>query len=597
MDRPDMESAGRWLRDVEVRPVRGVEERRRWDALMARHHYLPFHGLFGKSLRHVAVRGETWLALLGWQAGAFKVGVRDAWIGWSREQQFSRLHLIANNSRFAVLEEGRVPNLASRALGLSLRRLARDMRDAHGHPVLLAETFVDPSRFAGTCYRASNWRSLGRTRGYSREPGGSARWRENGRPKEVFVYEMEKDAPAALCCGELPGDWRAGAGAAPPSPPELRSLHAFLEDMPDFRKARGRRYGLACYVTIMIAARLAGYRGVTAFGEFAARLSQARLRAVGAFFSPSRGRHTAPAPSTFHYVLSAFPPDMLDRTLSAWVRQRSDGAAPVAMDGKDVRGASRQIDGERRMMVAAVEHGTGLVPGQVQVGDKTNEIPAVRELTRALGLKGRVVTLDAMHAQHETARALVEDCGADHVVTAVKDNQPTMFDDLRAIDWRGARRVDGGWEKAHGRLERRSCAVLDIGGPEWDGYGDLHGRRQALRIERERRLVKQGAGSRETAYGLTSLGAGQAGPEELAALVRRHWHIENRLHYVRDFTYDEDRCRVRVGNLPRNLACLTNAAISIARHAGRFAHLPPANRHYAARPQEALDAVPTPPSG
>ena len=592
-----MESAGRWLRDVEVRPVRGVEERRRWDALMARHHYLPFHGLFGKSLRHVAVRGETWLALLGWQAGAFKVGVRDAWIGWSREQQFSRLHLIANNSRFAVLEEGRVPNLASRALGPSLRRLARDMRDAHGHPALLAETFVDPSRFAGTCYRASNWRSLGRTRGYSREPGGSARWRENGRPKEVFVYEMEKDAPAALCCGELPGDWRAGAGAAPPSPPELRSLHAFLQDMPDFRKARGRRYGLACYVTIMIAARLAGYRGVTAFGEFAARLSQARLRAVGAFFSPSRGRHTAPAPSTFHYVLSAFPPDMLDRTLSAWVRQRSDGAAPVAMDGKDVRGASRQIDGERRMMVAAVEHGTGLVPGQVQVGDKTNEIPAVRELTRALGLKGRVVTLDAMHAQQETARALVEDCGADYVVTAVKDNQPTMFDDLRAIDWRGARRVDGGWEKAHGRLERRSCAVLDIGGPEWDGYGDLHGRRQAFRIERERRLVKQGAGSRETAYGLTSLGAGQAGPEELAALVRRHWHIENRLHYVRDFTYDEDRCRVRVGNPPRNLACLTNAAISIVRHAGRFAHLPPANRHYAARPQEALDAVPTPPSG
>ena len=354
-----MENAGRWLRDVEVRPVRGVEERRRWDALMARHHYLPFHGLFGKSLRHVAVRGETWLALLGWQAGAFKVGVRDAWIGWSREQQFSRLHLIANNSRFAVLEEGRVPNLASRALGLSLRRLARDMRDAHGYPVLLAETFVDPSRFAGTCYRASNWRSLGRTRGYSREPGGSARWRENGRPKEVHVYEMEKDAPAALCCGELPGDWRAGAGAAPPSPPELRSLHAFLEDMPDFRKARGRRYGLACYVTIMIAARLAGYRGVTAFGEFAARLSQAQLRAVGAFFSPSRGRHTAPAPSTFHYVLSAFPPDMLDRTLSAWMRQRSDGAAPVAMDGKDVRGASRQIDGERRMMVAAVEHGTG----------------------------------------------------------------------------------------------------------------------------------------------------------------------------------------------------------------------------------------------
>ena len=127
--------------------MRGVEERRRWDTLLAKHHYLPFRGLFGKSLRHVAVRGEAWLALLGWQAGAFKVGVRDAWIGWSREQQFSRLHLIANNSRFAVLEAGRVPNLASRVLGLSLRRLSRDIRAAHGYPVLLAETFVDPLLF------------------------------------------------------------------------------------------------------------------------------------------------------------------------------------------------------------------------------------------------------------------------------------------------------------------------------------------------------------------------------------------------------------------------------------------------------------------
>ena len=216
MDRPDMESAGRWLRDVEVRPVRGVEERRRWDALVARHHYLPFHGLFGKSLRCGAVRGETWLALLGWQAGAFKVGVRDAWIGWSREQQFSRLHLIANNSRFAVLEEGRVPNLASRALGPSLRRLARDMRDAHGYPVLLAETFVDPSRFAGTCYRASNWRSLGRTRGYSREPGGSARWREN--EGGVRVRDGEGRAGGAVLRGAARGlAGRCRSGAAEPA--------------------------------------------------------------------------------------------------------------------------------------------------------------------------------------------------------------------------------------------------------------------------------------------------------------------------------------------------------------------------------------------
>ena len=128
------------------------------------------------------------------------------------------------------------------------------------------------------------------------------------------------------------------------------------------------------------------------------------------------------------------------------------------------------------MMVAAVEHGTGLVLGQVQVADKTNEIPAVRELTRGLGLGGRTVTLDALHAQQETA---------------------------------------------HGRVERRDCAVVDVGGPEWDGFCALHGRRQAFRIDRGRHLVKQDAGSRETAYGLTSLGPAQAGPEQIGALVRR----------------------------------------------------------------------------
>ena len=93
------------LGEVTVRPVRGVAEQRRWDALVAHHHYLAFHGLFGRALRHVAVQGEMWLALLGWTAGAFKVGARDAWIGWSPEQQFARLHLIANNSRFVMLTD------------------------------------------------------------------------------------------------------------------------------------------------------------------------------------------------------------------------------------------------------------------------------------------------------------------------------------------------------------------------------------------------------------------------------------------------------------------------------------------------------------
>ncbi len=590
MEVPDAFAGEFSLRDVEVRPVRDAVERTRWDRLVSEHHYLPYRGLFGHSLRHVAVHGDRWVALIGWTAGAFKVGARDRWIDWSGERQFRRLKLVSNNTRFVILcGKGGVRNLASRVLGLSLRRLSGDMRAAWGFPVLLAETFVDPSRFTGACYRASNWRHLGRTRGFTRLPGSPVRWRENGQPKEVYVYELEPEARASLAGPVEPADWRLEGGDEPMSAGELRSLRRFLAGIPDFRKARGQRYSLVCYLTIMIAARLAGYRGVSAFGEFAARLDDEQRKAVGGFYSPSRRCWTVPAASTFHYILSELPPDTLDEALAAWSAQQA-GLAPVAMDGKQVRGASK-ISDTKHMLVAAVEHGRGVILGQVEVDGKSNEIPAVRQLSRRLDLAGRVVTMDAIHVQQETARCLVEECGAHYVVTAVKDNQQTIREDLMKVDWTRARRSEAVIDKGHGRIETRRCAAVDLTGKRWNGRCDLFGRKQAIRIERERIIVRTGEASKEIAFCLTSLGADEAGPDELLGLVRAHWEIENRVHYVRDFTYDEDRCRAAAGNLPRNLAALSNAAISIIRTQGRFPYLPPANRHYAARPQEAIDAV------
>ena len=580
------------LRAVTVRPTWGAQEHRRGDRLVEQHHYLAFHGVIGKGLRHVAVHGETWLALIGWQPGAFKLGARDRWIGWSAEQQFRRLHLIANNSRFVILTPGRVPNLASRVLGLSLRRLSEDIQAVHGYPALLAETFVDVSRFAGTCYRASNWRSLGLTRGFAREPGGAARWRHHGQPKEVFVFGLTDGAPEALSRTGMPAHWNAEQHTEPMAAPRLRSLFECLGEVPEYRHARGKRYALNTILVIAVAARLAGYRGVNAFAQFAALLSQEQLEAVGAFWSPSKQRYTPPAITTFHKTLTALPPETLDNAISQWTGQHGSAHAPVAMDGKDLRGASKQTEDGRRMMVAAVEHDTGVVLGQVEVDRKSNEIPAVRELSSGLDLTGRIVT-NAMHAQHETARCLLGR-RADYVMSAVKDNQEMIFEDLKAIDF-----SDALWhetvDKGHGRIERRRCAVVDLSAAEWDGYANLHGRRQAMRIEREREILKTGKRSIEVTWSLTSLGAERAGPEELLELVRNHWHIENRLHYVRDFTYDEDRCRAYVRHLPRNLACLTNAAIAIVRCDGRFRYLPEANRHYAARAQEALDAIMTAP--
>jgi len=150
-----------------VRTVRR-EEQARWRTLMQRHHYLGFERIVGESLCYVAIRGADWVALLGWGSAALKCGPRDQWIGWDRALQWRRLHLMTNNVRFLILPEGQEPNLASRILALNLKRLSQDWELYYGHPILLAETFVDGARFRGTCYRAAGWQVLGQTRGFAK---------------------------------------------------------------------------------------------------------------------------------------------------------------------------------------------------------------------------------------------------------------------------------------------------------------------------------------------------------------------------------------------------------------------------------------------
>ncbi len=183
---------------------------------------------------------------------------------------------------------------------LSLRRLSSDMRQLHGHPVLVSETFVDPSRFGSTCYRASNWLWLGRTRGYRRQPGGSARWRHHGQPKEIFVYPLQSDACQQLSRLDDAPDWQSEGEGKPFSSDRLRSLFECLRTVREFRKLRGKRYPLATLLAMAVAARLAGYRGVTAFAEFASHLTQKQLAALRAYYSQKLNRYTAPTVTTFH---------------------------------------------------------------------------------------------------------------------------------------------------------------------------------------------------------------------------------------------------------------------------------------------------------
>ena len=299
--------------------------------------------------------------------------------------------------------------------------------------------------------------------------------------------------------------------------------------MPDFRSTRGRRYPLATILAIAVAAKLAGYHGATAIGEFSQALTQHQLRALRAFYSPRLGRFTAPSTTAFVKVLTNLDPDVLDRAARTWAAQQASRTDPVAIDGKYIRGAARHNPGAKHLLVAAAEHRSGIVLGQEAVQDKSNEIPAVRTLVTGLDLTGRVVTLDAMHTNHHTARCLVEQCGAHYVMTAVKDNCPNLLAELAGLDWelpqvRATEHHTS--DKGHGRIEKRSCRVLDL--TEHRDRAPLPHRQVAFRIERERRIVKTGKVEHETVHGLTSVPPDQATSQVVLALVRGHWSIENK---------------------------------------------------------------------
>lgn len=180
-----------------VRPI-AREELMGFRLHMDRYHYLGFCKASGESLCYAALLGSELVALLVWAAAVPHNAPRDRYIGWDGPTRARMLPWVVNNRRFLVLPWIRLPHLASRVLGANLRRLSRDWQASYGHEVLLAETFVDSARFAGTCYRASNWVHLGQTRGFSRARGLRLSFVANHSPKAVFVYPLHRRAVERL---------------------------------------------------------------------------------------------------------------------------------------------------------------------------------------------------------------------------------------------------------------------------------------------------------------------------------------------------------------------------------------------------------------
>jgi len=153
------------LRPVELAQVRRTADEGLFNSLMEEHHYLGYEQPVGEHLKYLAIAQGRPVACLAWSSAPRHIGSRDRYIGWSAEARKRNIHLIAYNTRFLILPWVRVPHLASHILGRMAAALSRDWEQMYGHPVYFAETFIEPGRFRGTCYRAANWQFLGLTTG------------------------------------------------------------------------------------------------------------------------------------------------------------------------------------------------------------------------------------------------------------------------------------------------------------------------------------------------------------------------------------------------------------------------------------------------
>jgi predicted transposase YbfD/YdcC len=368
------------------------------------------------------------------------------------------------------------------------------------------------------------------------------------------------------------------------------SLAEALAAIPDFRAARGKRHGPLPILLLVCVAMLCGARGPSGIAAWGRDYGQPWLRRLG--FTRAYG----PSQPTLHRIFVGIAYAAVEAALRGWAEQALRLCPPpgrgalegVALDGKTLRGSKKRGAADAHLL-AALSHRLGVVLGQVAVADKANEIGAADELLLTLVLEGRVVTADAPLAQRALAQGIVAR-GGDYLLV-VKGNQPGLRGDIALLF--GDPDLAGGMSAAEttsqhgGRVETRRL----MASPALAGYSDWPGLAQVARVER--RVVAKRTGAllrQEAAYAVTSLAPDRASPGQILALWRGHWAIENRRHYVRDVTFDEDRTAARTGTVPQCMAAFRNLAIGLLRLLGE-PNIAAATRRYAAQPARALAAL------
>lgn len=422
------------LNEVQVRLIT-PEEQKTFDRLMVDGHYLHNAEFVGEQLRYVAEYQGQWVALLVWNAAAYKLKLREQWIGWSDRQKRRRLPLVVNNSRFFIAEPFHIPNLASRVMKLNLQRLSSDWQALYHHAVLIAETFVDPERFRGTTYKASGWTLLGQTQGFGRSRQDF--YERHHKSKQLWVRELHPGARTILRGRNLPAACKScEANRAPDcaqSPEALQQMERFFGDIPDWRKRRRPPHSISSLVAVTVCALMCkvclGQRDLAAFAR---NLTGEQMKALGFPRDWTQRIHTylPPSESTFARLLRHLDNPALQRALLRWLDhvlgQRDPTGDEVALDGKEL------LNSQGLKVASAYSVRDGRWLGSEAIALESNEIPAVQAVLKRIDLDGSLVTADALNTQAETARIVVQEKGGDYLLP-VKGNQPGVEKNVQQL--------------------------------------------------------------------------------------------------------------------------------------------------------------------
>lgn len=380
--------------------------------------------------------------------------------------------------------------------------------------------------------------------------------------------------------------------------PHYTTLAEQLQGISDPRNQRGRWHEWQYLLLVIASALMAGQRNGRAMAEWA----QEHAEELIACLLPARKR--IPSAATLYRVLSKIPIEQLERCISAYTSQLDQQDAGMgsietaqgemlrgqALDGKTLRGASQQ--GEVVHLVSLVRHESGIALAQERVESKLDERKAGRHLLTPARLAHTITTADALYTQVQQAEQIL--AGGGHYLMAVKRNQPSLYEAIElaftalpAINQQEAafwqHQTYTTCDKQHGRLEKRTLESTTA----LNDYLAWPGVAQVLRRTCQRTHLKSGKTTTHVRYAITSLSRSLVSLAQIELVWRRHWTIENQLHYVRDVSFGEDHCQIHLGNAPQALAALRNAVLALFRVEG-WTSTPTAFRHFDAHPQLAL---------